>query len=163
RSGSADQQKTGGRRALARPRAHVRSQTMEGPISIGGCRELCRNWAARGAARRKRAAGRDPSWRGGSIASRAGRPDGDPDLPALRARMVPSATPGPGRAHALRLSANAAGYVDPGWACRVDARGLIVTAPPPGFTVIGGYTFHLNWVEEFVAESDPNATIVALP
>jgi len=82
---------------------------------------------------------------------------------ALRGRMVPSATPGPGRAHALRLSANAAGYVDTGWACRVDARGLIVTAPPPGVTVIGGYPFHLNWVEEFVAESDPNATIVALP
>jgi AMP-binding enzyme len=82
---------------------------------------------------------------------------------ALRGRMVPSATSGPGRAHALRLSTNAAGYVDTGWTCRVDARGLIVAAPPPGLTVIGGYPFHLNRVEEFVAGIDPDATIVALP
>jgi hypothetical protein len=77
--------------------------------------------------------------------------------------MVPSVAPGPGRAHALRFSTNAAGYVDTGWTCRFDARGLIVTAPPPGVTVIGGYPFHLNRLDEFVAESDPDATIVALP
>src|SRR5262249_2154223 len=83
---------------------------------------------------------------------------------ALGGRMVPSATPRPpGHVHALRLSANAAGYVDTGWTCRVDARGLLVTAPPPGITVIGGYPFHLNRVDECVAESDPDATIVALP
>jgi hypothetical protein len=80
---------------------------------------------------------------------------------ALRGPMVPSMAPE--RAHALRLTANAAGYVDSGCACRVDAQGLIVTAPPPGVAVIGGYRFNLNQVYEFVAETDPGATIVALP
>jgi hypothetical protein len=81
----------------------------------------------------------------------------------LRGRMVPSAAPDPGPIHPLRLSTNTAGYVDTGWICRVDTRGLIVAAPPPGLTVIGGYPFHLNRVDEFVAEIDPAATIVALP
>ena len=82
---------------------------------------------------------------------------------ALRGRMVPSAAPGPSRARALRFPTNVAGYVDTGWTCRVDGRGLIVTAPPPGVTAIGGYPFHLSQVDEFVADSDPDATIVALP
>ncbi|HEY2426096.1 MAG TPA: class I adenylate-forming enzyme family protein [Pseudolabrys sp.] len=82
---------------------------------------------------------------------------------ALRGRMVPSFPQGTGRDHALRLSANSAGYVDTGFACRVDARGLVVTAPPAGITVIGGYPFHLNRVDELIAGIDRDATIVALP
>jgi len=79
----------------------------------------------------------------------------------LRGRMVPSVAPG--RTHPLCFPANGAGYVDTGWICRLDARGLVVAAPPPGLTLIGGYPFHLNQVDEFVAEIDPDATIVALP
>ena len=82
---------------------------------------------------------------------------------ALRGRMVRSFPQGAGCGHALRLSADNAGYADTGFACRVDARGLVVTAPPPGVTVIGGYPFHLNRVDELIAEIDRNATIVALP
>jgi hypothetical protein len=82
---------------------------------------------------------------------------------ALRGRVVPSFPQGAGRGHALRLSANTAGYVDTGIACRVDARGLVVTAPPAGVAVIGGYPFHLNRVDELIAEIDRDATIVALP
>ncbi|MFZ0066488.1 MAG: class I adenylate-forming enzyme family protein [Pseudolabrys sp.] len=82
---------------------------------------------------------------------------------ALRGRMVPSFPQGAGHGHALRLSANDAGYVDTGVACRVDARGLVVTAPPPGVTLIGGYPFHLNRVDKLIAEIDRDATIVALP
>jgi hypothetical protein len=82
---------------------------------------------------------------------------------ALRGRMVPSFPQGAGHGHALRLSANNAGYVDTGFACRGDARGLVVAAPPPGVTVIGGYPFHLNRVDELIAEIDRDATIVALP
>src|SRR5262249_60671464 len=65
--------------------------------------------------------------------------------------------------HPLCFPANGAGYVDTGWICRLDAGGLVVAAPPPGLTLIGGYPFHLNQVDEFVAEIDPDATIVALP
>jgi hypothetical protein len=82
---------------------------------------------------------------------------------ALRGRMIPSSPPGNGRGHALRLPADNAGYVDTGFACRINPRGLVVTAPPPGVTVIGGYPFLLNRVDELIAEIDPDATIVALP
>jgi hypothetical protein len=79
---------------------------------------------------------------------------------ALRGRMVPSAA---GPAHAMRLPANAAGYADTGYGCLVDACGLVVTASPPGLALIGGYPFHLSQVNELIAETDPGATIVALP
>jgi hypothetical protein len=81
----------------------------------------------------------------------------------LRGRMVPSIPAGSGPGHPLRLSENGAGYVDTGFACRIDPRGLIVTAPPPGITVIGGYPFHLSRVDELIAGLDPDATLVALP
>jgi hypothetical protein len=85
----------------------------------------------------------------------------------VRGRMVPAqsfpltADRGP----APRFSRDRAGYVDTGFACRIDhpTRALIVTAPPPGITAIGGYRFHLNEVDELVAQTDPDATIVALP
>jgi hypothetical protein len=80
---------------------------------------------------------------------------------ALRGRMVPVQSFPPA---ALSVSPNA-GYVDTGFFCSIDrhARALIVTAPPPGITAIGGYRFPLNDVDELVAQTDPNATIVTLP
>ena len=81
---------------------------------------------------------------------------------ALRGRMVPSfATPE--LAHALRLPAIPAGYVDTGLACQHAQGGLIVSGPPPGLTLIGGYRFQLNEVERLITEADPNATLLALP
>lgn len=85
---------------------------------------------------------------------------------ALRGRMVPTQSfpPAAERGQAQSASPNA-DYVDTGFACNVDrhARTLIVTAPPPGITAIGGYRFPLNDVDELVAQTDPGATIVTLP
>ncbi|MFZ0622726.1 MAG: AMP-binding protein [Pseudolabrys sp.] len=85
---------------------------------------------------------------------------------ALRGRMVPTQSfpPAAERGQAQSASPNA-DYVDTGFACIVDrhARTLIVTAPPPGITAIGGYRFPLNDVDELVAQTDPGATIVTLP
>jgi len=84
----------------------------------------------------------------------------------LRGRMVLTQSYPPAeRGRAPRFSPDGAGYVDTGFACRSDrqARVLVVTAPPPGVTAVGGYRFHLNEIDELVAQSDPNATIVALP
>lgn len=85
---------------------------------------------------------------------------------ALRGRMVPAQSfpPAAERGQALRVSPNA-GYVDTGFACSIDrhARTLIVTAPPPGIAAIGGYRFPLNDVDELVGQTDPDATIIALP
>ena len=65
--------------------------------------------------------------------------------------------------HTPRLLCDAAGYVDTGYACRVEAPALVVTVPPPGVVVIGGYRFHLNEVDDLVGHADPDATVVALP
>jgi AMP-binding enzyme len=86
---------------------------------------------------------------------------------ALRGRMVPvqGFPPGAERGHTPRFSLEDAGYIDTGFGCRVsrDARTLIVTTPPPGVTVVGGYRFHRRDVDGLVAQVDPDATIVALP
>jgi acyl-CoA synthetase (AMP-forming)/AMP-acid ligase II len=85
----------------------------------------------------------------------------------LRGRMVPAKAfpPGVERGHTPRYSGDAAGYVDTGYACRVerDGRALVITAPPPGVVVIGGYRFTLDEVDDLVAQADADATIVALP
>jgi hypothetical protein len=74
---------------------------------------------------------------------------------ALRGPMVP--------ARAFR--ADAAGFVDTGFACRLerDTATLTVTAPPAGITAIGGYRFRPREVDAAVAAADPAAVIVALP
>ncbi|HYC17735.1 MAG TPA: class I adenylate-forming enzyme family protein [Pseudolabrys sp.] len=80
----------------------------------------------------------------------------------LRGRMVPTQSFPP--APELR-SRHSTGYVDTGFACRIDrqARALIVTAPPSGTTAVGGYRFHLDEIEELISQTDADATIVALP
>jgi len=105
----------------------------------------------------------DPSRRAAGAPTLVETSRGTAGTLALRGRMVPSVAPAPGSTHPLRFSTNAAGYVDTGWVCRIDAAGIIVAAPPPGHTAIGGYPFHLNRVDEIIAEIDPDATIVALP
>ena len=64
-----------------------------------------------------------------------------------------------------RLSSDSAGYVDTGFACRLDrnAQTLTITAPPPGTIAVGGYCFRANLIDALVADADLDATLVALP
>jgi hypothetical protein len=86
---------------------------------------------------------------------------------ALRGRMVPveAFPPGAARGRAPCLSPDPAGYVDTGFACRLDRSGqtLTVTAPPAGVAAVGAYRFRQSEVDTLVAQADPDATIVALP
>jgi len=86
---------------------------------------------------------------------------------ALRGRMVPGHAfpPGAERGHLPHLVPDHMGYVDTGFACRVDrdGRALTLTAPPPGTTAVGGYRFRQKEIDELVAQIEPHATIVALP
>jgi hypothetical protein len=86
---------------------------------------------------------------------------------ALRGRMVPAHAfpPGAERGHAPRLQPDIAGYIDTGFPCGLDrdARTLVITAPPAGMTVVGGYRFRQRDVDAVVTQADPGATIVAVP
>jgi hypothetical protein len=57
------------------------------------------------------------------------------------------------------------GYVDTGFACRIDPvrQSVVVTGPPAGFVNVGGYRFALRQILEMVARIDVNATLTALP
>ena len=86
---------------------------------------------------------------------------------ALRGRMVPvhDFSPGVERGHVPYLQTDGAGFIDTGFPCRSDhdARALHVTAPPAGMTVTGGYRFRQSDVDAMVAQSDPEATLIAVP
>jgi hypothetical protein len=86
---------------------------------------------------------------------------------ALRGPMVPTHAfpPGAERGQTPHLAPDNAGYVDTGFACRLDrdAQALAIAAPPVGTIAVGGYSFHQSEVDAMVAQVDPNATIVALP
>jgi hypothetical protein len=86
---------------------------------------------------------------------------------AVRGRMVSvhAFAPGAKHAHPSRLSPDSAGYVDTGFACRLDgnAQTLTITAPPSGTIAVGGYCFRENLIDALVADADPDATLVALP
>ena len=86
---------------------------------------------------------------------------------ALRGRMVPThAFPsGAERSPLSRLTSDPAGYVDTGFACQVERNGqaLTITGSPAGLTTIGGYRFRQSDIDELIAQTDPGATIVALP
>ena len=86
---------------------------------------------------------------------------------ALRGPMVPTHAfpPGAERGQAPHLAPNDAGYVDTGFACRLDrdAQTLAIAALPVGTIAVGGYSFHQSEVDAMVAQVDPTATIVALP
>jgi AMP-binding enzyme len=57
------------------------------------------------------------------------------------------------------------GFVDTGYACRVDTvrQALVVTGPPAGFVTVGGYRFPLQRLLETVARIDAAATLTAVP
>jgi hypothetical protein len=86
---------------------------------------------------------------------------------ALRGPMVPAHAfpPGAERGREPHLTVDALGFVDTGFACRLerDTNTLTITGPPGGLTTIGGYRFRQRDVDGQVASVDPDATIVALP
>jgi hypothetical protein len=86
---------------------------------------------------------------------------------SLRGQMVPCQAfpPGAEKSSLPYLVADAEGFVDTGFACKLEStqRALSIDAPPAGFTSIGAYAFRSGMVEGAVAEVDPDATIVALP
>jgi len=86
---------------------------------------------------------------------------------ALRGPMVPrhAFPPGIERLHAPRLQADAGGFVDTGYSCRIDRAGgtLAITAPPLGVITIGGYHFLLSDLTRLVKRASGNAYVTALP
>jgi hypothetical protein len=86
---------------------------------------------------------------------------------ALRGPMVPRHAFPPGAEHGPEphLAADAAGFVESGFGCRLerDSQTLAVTGPRGGITTIGGYRFRTRDFDAQVASVDPAATIVALP
>ena len=86
---------------------------------------------------------------------------------ALRGPMVPAHAFPPGAEHGPEphLAADAAGFVESGFGCRLerDSQTLALTGPRGGITTIGGYRFRTREVDAQVASVDPRATIVALP
>jgi hypothetical protein len=86
---------------------------------------------------------------------------------AVSGAMVPHHPfpPGVERSGAPRLKVGDDGFVDTGYACRVDrASGtLTVNGPPAGIVSIGGYRFVLKELQEFVTSAAEGSTLAALP
>jgi hypothetical protein len=86
---------------------------------------------------------------------------------ALRGAMVPHYPfpPGVERSGAPRLKVGEDGFVDTGYACRVDrATGaLSIDAPPGGIVSVGGYRFVLKELQDFVVNAVDGSTLAALP
>jgi hypothetical protein len=83
---------------------------------------------------------------------------------ALCGPMVPPLS-GAGRTYrsAAFCDRQGNGYVDSGYACRVDPvrQALVVTGPPAGFVTVGGYRFPLQKLLETVARINAGATLTA--
>jgi non-ribosomal peptide synthetase component F len=86
---------------------------------------------------------------------------------ALRGAMVPRHAFPPGIAHSElpHLKIGSDGFVDTGYACRVDSasKALVVTAPPLGIVSVGGYRFAFRDLQSVVGGIDDAATLAALP
>jgi hypothetical protein len=86
---------------------------------------------------------------------------------ALRGPMVPAHAFPPGAEHGPEpyLAADALGFVDTGFTCRLErnSQTLVIGGPPAGITTIGGYRFRQNQIDWLVTEADLDAVIVALP
>jgi hypothetical protein len=83
---------------------------------------------------------------------------------SLRGAMVPRHAFPPGASALPRLNANAGGFVDTGYPCRIDAAGqFIVTGPPPGMISVGFYRFATSELQHLVGSLDDRAFIMALP
>ncbi|MEI8151657.1 MAG: class I adenylate-forming enzyme family protein [Hyphomicrobiales bacterium] len=63
------------------------------------------------------------------------------------------------------LKADAQGYVDTFYPCRIDrlANTVTLTGPPPGIVSVGGYRFVLNELEDAVRHAGGGAFVTALP
>ena len=86
---------------------------------------------------------------------------------ALRGPMVPRHPfpPGVQRSNMPHLKADAEGFVDTFYPCRLDRMTgtVTLTGPPPGMVSVGGYRFLLNELEELVQGANDGAFVVALP
>jgi hypothetical protein len=86
---------------------------------------------------------------------------------ALRGPMVPrhAFPPGAERLPAPHLKADSEGFVDTGYACRLDRMTdtFTVTAPPPGTVSVGGYRFVMSQLEALVRHTNSGAFVTALP
>jgi acyl-coenzyme A synthetase/AMP-(fatty) acid ligase len=86
---------------------------------------------------------------------------------AVRGSMVPrhAFPPGADRLGKPYLKVSTEGFVDTGYACRIDhaTETFTVTAPPPGLVSVGGYRFVLGELEQMVWRANGAAFITALP
>jgi hypothetical protein len=83
---------------------------------------------------------------------------------SLRGAMVPRHAFPPGASSMPRLCADASGFVDTGYPCRIDATDTVVlTGPPPGIVSVGSYRFVTSYVQNLVGGLDDRAFILALP
>jgi hypothetical protein len=86
---------------------------------------------------------------------------------ALRGPMVPrhAFPPGAERLPEPYLKANPEGFVDTGYACRLDRMTdtFMVSGPPPGVVSVGGYRFLLSELEQMVQRTNSGAFVAALP
>jgi non-ribosomal peptide synthetase component E (peptide arylation enzyme) len=86
---------------------------------------------------------------------------------ALRGPMVPRCTfpPGAERTALPSFKSAANGFVDSGYACRIEdeTTAMIVTGPPPGMISVGGYRFVMRKLQEVVSGVASDATLAALP
>jgi hypothetical protein len=85
---------------------------------------------------------------------------------ALRGPMVPGSAfpPGAERTSLPSFKAAANGFVDTGYACRIDqgAPAMVVTAPPAGVTSVGGHRFVTRNLHEIVRQVE-GASLAVLP
>jgi hypothetical protein len=86
---------------------------------------------------------------------------------ALRGPMVPRHPfpPGAARLGTPHLKADAEGFVDTFYPCRLDwTEGTVeVTGPPPSVVSVGSYRFALSELERLVRRIDSSAFVAALP
>ena len=83
---------------------------------------------------------------------------------SLRGAMVPRHAFPPGASSLPRLGADADGFQDTSYPCRVDPAGTVsLTGPPTGIVSVGFYRFITSDVQNLVGGLDDRAFIMALP
>jgi non-ribosomal peptide synthetase component E (peptide arylation enzyme) len=86
---------------------------------------------------------------------------------ALRGPMVPRAPFPPGAERSTRpyFKVAQSGYVDTGYACRIEreASAMVVTGPPPGIVSVGGYRFVARELQDLVGGADGVGMLAVLP
>jgi hypothetical protein len=83
---------------------------------------------------------------------------------SLRGAMVPRHAFPLGASSLPRLGADAGGFLDTGYPCRIDPAGTVsLTGPPSGIVSVGFYRFVTSDVQNLVGGLDDRALIMALP